>query len=33
MKIKKPICKKKETATTKYPVLKKKSSTTKNKKK
>lgn len=34
MKIKKPICNKKETATTKYPVLKKKtSSATKNKKK
>jgi hypothetical protein len=34
MKIKKPICKKKETATTKYPVLKKKSSSaTKSKKK
>ena len=32
MKIKKPICKKKETATTKYPVLKKKSSTKSKKK-
>lgn len=34
MKIKKPICNKKEKSTTKYPILKKKSSVkSKNKKK
>lgn len=33
MKIKKPICNKKEASTTKYPILKKKSVKPKNKKK